>query len=308
MNFKLYTILILTLLMSGNLFSQITIQDGDLVGGQTHNWTNDNVYVLDGYVYLEAGGVLNIQAGTTIYGLESPTTSDAASALIITRDAQIFAEGTANEPIIFTAEAVFDGAIFPDETVVGLWGGLVILGNGTVARPGCTEFIEGIPNEPRTEYGGCTNDTESSGILRYVSIRHGGAELAPGSEINGLTLGGVGSGTEIDYVEIFANSDDGIEWFGGTVNVSHLISAFCGDDGTDYDQGWRGNGQYWLMIQGEDAGGNGGEHDGANPDGQAPFSNPTIYNVIYFGFYRFLIFSFTFRTVFCLSAKSNGVG
>ncbi|MFK7774952.1 MAG: T9SS type A sorting domain-containing protein [Saprospiraceae bacterium] len=263
----------------------ICVQDADLEGGQTYFWTKENTYCLDGYVYLEAGGILNIEAGTTIYGMESPTSNDAASALIIARDAQIFAEGTTAAPIIFTAEGVVDGSIFPDETVNGLWGGLVVLGNGTVARPGGSDFIEGIPNESRTEFGGGTtpNDTESSGVLKYVSIRHGGAELAPGSEINGLTLGAVGSGTEIDYVEIYANSDDGIEWFGGTVNVKHLISAFCGDDGMDYDFGWRGKGQYWFMIQGEDEGGNGGEHDGAKPDGEAPFSKPTIYNATYIG-------------------------
>jgi len=263
----------------------ICVQDADLTGGQTYFWTKENTYCLDGYVYLEAGGVLNIEAGTTIYGMESPTSNDAASALIITKDAQIFAEGTTAAPIIFTAEGVVDGTISPDETVNGLWGGLMILGNGTVARPGGSDFIEGIPNESRTGFGGgaTPNDTESSGILKYVSIRHGGAELAPGSEINGLTLGAVGSGTVIDYVEIYANSDDGIEWFGGTVNVKHLISAFCGDDGMDYDFGWRGKGQYWLMIQGEDEGGNGGEHDGAKPDGEAPFSKPTIYNATYIG-------------------------
>ncbi len=282
MNKKISTILAFTFLVIGNLFSQITITDGDLVAGETYTWTSDNEYILDGYVYLEAGGILNIEAGTVIKGLEVPNTNDAASALIITRDAQIFAQGTKDNPIIFTSSAD-EGDL--DETATGFWGGLMILGNGTVARPGGTDFIEGIPNEPRTEFGGGTNpnDLESSGKLKYISIRHGGAELAPGSEINGLTLGAVGSGTEIEYIEIFANSDDGIEWFGGTVAVKHLIAAFCGDDGMDYDFGWRGKGQYWFVIQREDAGGNGGEHDGAKPDGEAPFSKPTIYNATYIG-------------------------
>jgi len=277
--YALFTFLFLVL---GNLTAQITIGDGDLVAGETYNWTNDNEYILDGYVYLEAGGVLNIQAGTVIKGMEVPSTADAASALIITKDAQIFAEGTASQPIIFTSTADDGNLIEADN---GFWGGLIVLGNGTVARPGGSDFIEGIPNESRTEFGGgaIPNDTESSGIIKYISIRHGGAELAPGSEINGLTLGAVGSGTEIDYVEIYANSDDGIEWFGGTVGVKHLVSAFCGDDGMDYDFGWRGKGQFWFMIQGEDEGGNGGEHDGAKPDGEAPFSKPTIYNATYIG-------------------------
>ncbi|MEM6964566.1 MAG: T9SS type A sorting domain-containing protein [Bacteroidota bacterium] len=267
----------------------ICIQDGDLLGGQTYNWTKNNIYCLDGYVYLEAGGVLNIEAGTVIYGMESPTTSAGdVSTLIITKGAQIFAEGNPAEPIIFTAEGVVDGSIAnPDEQDNGLWGGLVILGEAEIGRPGGTDVIEGIPADAqnRTEYGGGANpnNNDDSGSLKYISIRHGGAELAPMSEINGLTLGGVGSGTEIDYVEVFANSDDGIEWFGGTVNVKHAIVAFAGDDGMDYDYGWRGKGQYWFVIQREDAGNHAGEHDGANPDGQNPFSNPEIYNATYIG-------------------------
>ena len=279
---KFYALFTFLFLVLGNLTAQVTIGDGDLIAGETYNWTNDKEYILDGYVYLEAGGLLNIQAGTVIKGMEVPSTADAASALIITKDAQIFAEGTVSQPIIFTSTADDGNLIEADN---GFWGGLIILGNGTVARPGGSDFIEGIPNESRTEFGGgaTPNDTESSGVIKYISIRHGGAELAPGSEINGLTLGAVGSGTEIDYVEIFANSDDGVEFFGGTVGVKHLVSAFCGDDGTDYDFGWRGKGQYWLMIQREDEGGNGGEHDGAKPDGEAPFSKPTIYNATYIG-------------------------
>ena len=234
-------------------------------------------------MYLEAGGVLNIEAGTKIIGKVNAAGTNPAS-LIITKGAQIFAEGTANEPIVFTSE-IDNGTIQLDQTDRKLWGGLIILGSGTVARPGGTEFIEGIPNETRTEYGGgeSPNDTESSGVLKYVSIRHGGAELAPGDEINGLTLGAVGSGTVLDYIEVFANSDDGIEWFGGTAQVKHLVSAFCGDDGMDYDFGWRGKGQFWLVVQDPNLGGNAGEHDGAKPDGEAPFSKPTISNATYIG-------------------------
>jgi len=282
MNWNFYKLITLFLFVVSNVSAQEIITDGDLVGGQTYSWTKDKVYVLDGFVYLEEGGVLNIEEGTTIYGREITSTGEPA-ALIITRGAQIFANGTEAEPIVFTAESVYNGSIQPDQTVNGLWGGLVILGNGTVARPNCVDFIEGIPDEPRTAFGGCTSDTESSGALTYVSIRHGGAELSAGNEINGLTLGAVGSGTLIDYVEVFANADDGIEWFGGTVNVKHAISAFCGDDGMDYDFGWRGNGQYWFVIQRSDAGGNGGEHDGAQPDELAPFSRPTIFNATYIG-------------------------
>lgn len=266
-----------------NLQAQvIVIQDGDLAGGTTYDWTKNNVYQLDGLVFLEAGGVLNIEAGTVIQGLETPTTGDNTSALIITRDAMINAIGTAEEPIIFTSELDdLAGSLTADDS--GLWGGLILLGNGVIARPNGEDQVEGISTmEPRARYGGSDND-DDSGVLRYVSIRHGGAELAPGNEINGLTLGGVGRGTEIDYVEVFANSDDGVEWFGGAVECKHLIVAFPGDDGMDWDFGWSGKGQFWFVLMGTEVGNNAGEHDGANPDGQAPFSNPTIYNATYIG-------------------------
>ena len=166
---KFYALFTFLFLVLGNLTAQVTIGDGDLIAGETYNWTNDKEYILDGYVYLEAGGVLNIQAGTVIKGMEVPSTADAASALIITKDAKIFAEGTASQPIVFTSTSD-DGTL--DETANGFWGGLIVLGNGTVARPGGSDFIEGIPNETRTGFGGETtpNDTESSGVLKYISI------------------------------------------------------------------------------------------------------------------------------------------
>ncbi len=285
MNGKLYTLFVLAFLSAFSLTAQITITDADLVENGTHNWTNDNIYILDGPVFLEAGGTLNIEAGTVIKA--KPNQGDVASALIITRGAQIFAEGTASQPIIFTAEDddLSDSGDFTSEDR-GEWGGLLILGRATVARPGGTDNIEGLTVVDRTAFGcGDTPDDEdNSGVLRHVSIRHGGAALAPGDEINGLTLGGVGSGTTIEFVEVFANLDDGIEFFGGTVDVKYASVAFCGDDSFDYDFGYRGRGQFWFSLQGpEDPTGRAGEHDGANPDNQAPFSQPTIYNATYIG-------------------------
>jgi hypothetical protein len=125
----------------------------------------------------------------------------------------------------------------------GEWGGLIILGNATIARPSDpTDNIEGIAREPkRVPFTVATMTKTTAGVLRYVSIRHGGAQLSADNEINGLTLGGVGSGTTIEYVDVFANLDDGIEWFGGTVDVSHATVAFCGDDAFGLRlQGWRG--------------------------------------------------------------------
>ena len=265
----------------------VTITDTDLVGDQTYNWTNDNEYVLDGLVFLESGSTLNIQAGTVIRGAaqDNITSSDNTSALIITRGATIVAEGTATSPIVFTAEDddLSDPADF-DSRDRGEWGGLIILGNATIARPDGEDGIEGIDSdETRARFGG-NDDEDNSGVLRYVSIRHGGAQLSTDNEINGLTLGGVGSGTTIDYIEIFANLDDGIEWFGGTVSVKHASIAFCGDDAFDYDYGWRGKGQFWFAIQEPGTStGRSGEHDGASPDDQSPFSQPTISNATYIG-------------------------
>jgi hypothetical protein len=224
--------------------ADIRVTDADLIGGQTYDWTADNVYILDGLVYLEEGGVLNIEAGTTIKGATSITTGDNTSALIITRGARIVARGTASAPIIFTAEEddLSDSGDFTAQDR-GEWGGLVILGNATIARPGGEDGIEGIDaDEARARFGGgmSPDDSDDSGVLSYVSIRHGGAQLSTDNEINGLTLGGVGSGTTLDYIEVFANEDDGIEFFGGTVGIKHASVAFCGDDGFDYDFGWRG--------------------------------------------------------------------
>ena len=261
----------------------ITIKDSDL-GTGTYNWTNDNVYLLDGFVFLEPNGVLNIQEGTVIKGKASPSTADNASALIITVGAKIFAIGTESMPIIFTSEV--DDQMDPydlDVTDRGLWGGLIVLGDGILGNSSTVSNVEGIPTiESRAKFGG-SNNSNNAGTLKYISIRHGGAELAPGNEINGLTLGGVGSGTVIDYVEVIANADDGIELFGGAVNIKHALVAFCGDDGFDWDLGWVGNGQFWFVLQGADDADNGGEWDGAKPDANTVYSNPTVYNLTFIG-------------------------
>ena len=287
MNSKFIQCLFALLLSAGASAQEtVIITDADLEGGTTYDWTADKTYVLDGLVFLEDGGRLNIAAGTVVRGAQTVTTGDNTSALIITRGATIYAEGTAEAPVIFTAE--MDDVNDPDDGFDsrrrGEWGGLIVLGKAAIARPGGEDGIEGIDaDEPRARFGGSTDD-DNSGVLRYVSIRHGGAQLSTDNEINGLTLGGVGSDTEIDYLEVFANEDDGIEWFGGTVSVNHATVAFCGDDGFDYDYGWRGGGQYWFALQGPgDATGRSGEHDGASPDEQAPFSKPTIYNATYIG-------------------------
>ena len=262
----------------------ILITDADLDGGGEYVWTSDNVYLLDGFVFLESGGTLIIEPGTVIKGLNEPSTGDNASALIIARGAQINAEGTAEAPIIFTAELddLSDGADLL-ETDKGLWGGLIVLGNATIGEDGGEENIEGIPAEESRGFYGGSDDLDNSGVLKYVSIRHGGAVLGADNEINGLTIGGVGNGTEIDYIEVYANKDDGIELFGGTVDIKHASVAFCGDDGFDYDESWDGRGQFWFFIGEAEDGDNAGEHDGSEAEDKQPKTVPIIYNATYIG-------------------------
>ena len=286
MNMK-KTLLGLLVLISISVSAQtvVTITDADLVEGQNYTWSNDQIYLLDGYVFLEANSVLTIESGTVVKGKEIPTTGDVASALIIARGGKIFAQGTANRPIIFTSET--DDTNDPDDkeaTDRGEWGGIVILGNGIIGDETTESEIEGfeLENDPRVLYGGDDN-TDNSGVLRFISIRHGGSVLEDGDEINGLTLGGVGSGTTIEFVEVFANDDDGIEWFGGAVNVKFAAVSMCADDPFDWDDGFVGKGQFWFGLQAEDDGGNGGEHDGAHPDDNPIYSDPTVYNATYIG-------------------------
>ncbi|MCB8994907.1 MAG: hypothetical protein H6538_04795 [Bacteroidales bacterium] len=252
-------------------------------GTGTVTWKAENSYILDGFVFVNDGQVLTIEPGTVIEGKAGKGVL--ASALIVARGGKIIAEGTSDKPIIFTAEGDdLNGSVPLDAS--GLWGGLIILGNATVNTPTGESFIEGIPiSEPRGVYGGSFDD-ENSGILRYVSIRHGGTNIGEGNEINGLTLGGVGRKTVIDHVEIVSNEDDGIEFFGGTVDCSNIAVAFCGDDAFDFDEGYSGKCQFMLGILDPERGDHLAEHSGAPLPGLGkPFSHPEIYNATYIGRY-----------------------
>jgi hypothetical protein len=256
----------------------ILTDNGDGIG--TRTLYKDTTYILDGFVFVNAGQTLTIQAGTVIKGKAGQ--GESASALIVARGAKIMAEGTKDDPIIFTAEAdSLNGNI--GNNVRGLWGGLIVLGKARLNTIPAEQQIEGIPTtETRGAFGG-DNDADNSGIIKYVSIRHGGTDIGAGNEINGLSLGAVGSGTVIDYVEIIANADDGIEFFGGTAQVKHALVAYCGDDSFDYDMGYRGKGQFWVSIQSDDSDRN-GEHDGGtDPEDGQPYAIPTIYNATYIG-------------------------
>ena len=281
-------LLLLFLIFLGPLLlAQTVITDSDIEAGETLNLTADTEWILDGLVYAEAGATVNIEAGTVIRGRTVPSNGvDLTSSLIITRGAQIFAEGTADAPIIFTAEE--DDLSSTDDLTVAdnqFWGGLIILGNSIVGEEGGVDIIEGVPStETRIQYGGDDPD-DNSGVLRYVSIRHGGSVLTSDNEINGLTLGGVGSGTEIDYVEVFASFDDGIEIFGGTVNVTHAVVAFVGDDSYDLDESWNGYIQYAFALQGDqpDQGDNAIEYDGSEEADLDPNETGRFYNATFIG-------------------------
>jgi len=257
-----------------------TVSDNGAGTGSV-TWTKDKSYILDGLVFVNDGQTLTIEAGTVIrartgQGIQS-------SALIIARGGKIIAQGTSDEPIIFTVEGDdLEGSIPYDAQ--GLWGGVVILGNATLNTESGEAFIEGIPiSEPRGIYGGSYDD-DNSGIFTYVSIRHGGTNIGEGNEINGLTLGGVGRKTIIDHVEVIANADDGVEFFGGTVNTRNMVVAFCGDDAFDMDEGYRGKGQFWLAINGPSSDHCAEHNGGDNPVHGLPYSNPEIYNATYAGY------------------------
>lgn len=236
----------------GGACSQTITVTGELTVDTT--WERGNIYLLGGKVVVGVGKTLTIEPGTIIKGKAG--TGSLASALVVQRGAKINAVGTADRPIIFTSEQdnikVGETAgTNLDETYNGLWGGLLVLGNAPASLDGVTETqIEGIPaSDAFGLYGGAVAD-DDSGDLAYISIRHGGALIGEGNEINGLTLGGVGSETTIDNIEIIGNEDDGIEIFGGTVNVSNIFVWAVADDGIDLDQAWTGTLTNGMVVQG----------------------------------------------------------
>ena len=212
-------------------------------------WYSDTVYTMVGKVVVDSGVTLTIQPGTLIKAEDGQ--GSLSTALIIARGGMINAQGTADSPIVFTSIYDINGNL--DETDQGMWGGIVILGNAPISADAVTANIEGIPvNEGYGLYGG-DDQTDNSGILKYVSIRHAGTLLGGGNELNGLTLGGVGRGTTIDHIEVVANLDDGIEFFGGCVDASNLLVWAQGDDAFDVDQGWFGTVTNYVGIEGLDS-------------------------------------------------------
>ncbi|MDP4797825.1 MAG: hypothetical protein NWR50_03090 [Crocinitomicaceae bacterium] len=226
---------------------------GNITANET--WTADNIYIITGKVVVNSGVTLTIQPGTIIKGAEG--TGTLASALVVAQGGKINAVGTASQPIIFTSvlDNIQVGQLTGtnlDENDQGLWGGLIILGYAPIsaADGDVLSQIEGIPASDAFGAFGGSNSSDDSGDLAYISIRHGGALIGAGNEINGLTLGGVGSGTSISNIEVVSNLDDGIEFFGGTVNVSNVLIGHQGDDGIDIDMNYAGTVTNFVVING----------------------------------------------------------
>ena len=219
-------------------------------------WSGDSIYVLNGRVVVPEGIELTIEPGTIIKGKEGDGAN--ASTLIIAQGGKIDAQGTESAPIIMTS--ILDNITVGeqagtnlDETDAGLWGGLIVLGYAPISADASTALIEGLPaNEAYAVYGG-TNAADNSGSIQYVSVRHGGTLIGDGNEINGITLAGVGSATVVNHIEVVANVDDGVEFFGGSVNASNIVVWAQGDDAYDIDQAYSGTIDNFVYIAGPDS-------------------------------------------------------
>lgn len=247
------------------------ILTGDVTTNKT--LTADSAWTLKGYVYVKSGATLTIPAGTIVK-------SDIVDkgAIIVEPGGKIMAEGTATQPVVFTS------GLPKGQRRPGDWGGIILLGNAPTNRS-TPPTIEGGVN--RT-YGG-TNPTDNSGVLKYVRIEFAGIAAAPGSEINGLTLGGVGSGTTIENVMVSFGNDDAFEFFGGTVNCKNLIAFSCLDDDFDFDFGYTGKLQFGISVkhpqyadQGDASNGIECDNDGTGTTA-TPNTRPVISNFTFIG-------------------------
>ncbi len=236
-------------------------------------------YLLQGTVVVDDGATLTIPAGSMIFGEKK-----SKGTLVIKKGGKIIADGTESKPIIFTSNQD------PGEREQGDWGGIILLGKANVNMN--NPAIEGI--SPSVNYGSfqsTANDNDNSGILRYVRIEYGGIALTPNNETNSLTMGAVGSGTTIDYVQATYGGDDNFEWFGGTVNCTHLVSYAAWDDDFDNDFGFSGKVQFALAVRdpysADQSGSNGFEVDNDasgttnTPKTASIFSNVTILGPVY---------------------------
>jgi hypothetical protein len=227
----LATCFLLCSVFASNAYTINTIQDSIYV--DTH-WTCDQQYFLKGYVYLTAGHTLIIDSGVIIRGDKNTKGS-----LIVERGATIKIMGTLMHPVVFTSNQPAGARSYGD------WGGLILCGNAPVNWTAGDAQVEG---GPRSHYGG-TDPHDNSGEIHYCRIEFAGIAFSPNNEINGLTLCGVGDGTQIDHVMVAYSGDDAIEWFGGTVNAKYLVTYSSWDDDFDTDNGFTGKVQFGAIIR-----------------------------------------------------------
>lgn len=263
----------------------IDVPAGDITAATT--WRAPNTYVLKGQVFVR-GATLTITPGTVVKG-------ELGSALVITSTAKIDAQGTATQPIVFTSHKATLAAAEPAPPAgpaAADWGGVVLLGLAPINIAGGTSTAEGFPTgtEPaRIGYGG-TDAAHDCGKLKYVRIEYAGFKLNANNEINSLTVNGCGSSTVLDYLQLHAGDDDGVEFFGGTANLTHaVITRHDNDDSLDWEFGWQGKAQF-IVVQRGNAGtaneraieADNQSTAGGNPDA-SPRSNPQIWNFTFVG-------------------------
>ena len=243
---------------------QVVVLEGKLNADRT--LSADYAYLLKGAVFVEGGATLTIEPGVEIFGEQASN-----GTLIVAQGSKIMADGTADAPIIMSSDAEIGSR------ARGQWGGLII--NGSAPTNQGVTFGEGDTGA----FGG--NDAaDSSGVLRYVRLEYAGIEFSPDNELNGIAFQGVGSGTVAAYIQVHMNQDDGIEFFGGTVNLKYALVTGARDDSFDWTDGWTGKGQFWIAQQYGDDADNGFEVDNSSKNNEAtPRSAATIYNVTLVG-------------------------
>jgi hypothetical protein len=253
----------------------VTVAAGSLTANTT--WTANNVYLLNGFVYVPSGITLTIEAGTVIRGDKTNK-----GTLIVEMGGKLIAKGTKLKPIVFTSNQA------AGSRATGDWGGVILLGKSAINPAGGTSTIEG--GVGRTFGGGASPVLDdNSGVLEYVRIEYPGIAFEPNNEINGLTMGGVGSGTTLNYIQVSFSGDDSFEWFGGTVNAKHLIAYQGLDDDFDTDYGYNGMIQFAVAVRNPNVADEAGDSNGFESDNDGtgstaePFTNAIFSNFSLYG-------------------------
>ena len=233
--------------------------------------TYTNTYNLKGFVYVTEGATLTIEPGVVIKGEK-----ESKATLVVERGGKLIAEGTSERPIVFTS------AQAPGKRKPGDWGGIILLGK---AKNNMGE--QTIEGGVRSKHGG-NDDTDNSGVLKYVRCEFAGIEYSTDNEINAITFGSVGSGTTVDYVQVSYSGDDSYEWFGGSVNCKHLVALGTWDDDFDTDNGFSGKLQFLAALRnpkiGDKSASNGFESDNcADAATVEPYTSCVFANVSMFG-------------------------